>query len=260
MHLRRRCFRFNIKGDSTTKPTYSHSSSVSEYSVFQRPLVLQKDHTRSYPAQLYSLLSTHIRTFLHLGQCHAGCSPKAEGISIVCRVKNPRIPFFARSVSEVNSYQLSKPAPTHSVTPCSISAPQSRHCMVFSSVLATFPSSRLLYIPDPAQNDFQKINIIGQNTNAQDQRDRSSEKACFFYQKCQQKQAGNGKYKHKRHKNGADNPNRSGCLLRLCNIHELFQQNFQPHIAANLLVSAHDTSCLSAISAFFTSAAGALKA
>ena len=31
----------------------------------------------------------------------------------------------------------------------------------FSSVSATFPSSRLLYISDSAQNDFQKINIIG---------------------------------------------------------------------------------------------------
>lgn len=97
-----------------------------------------KMYTCSYPAQLYSLLSTHIRTFLHLGQCHAGCSPKAEGISIVCRVKNPRIPFFARSVSEVNSYQLSKPAPTHSVMPCSISAPQSRHCMIFPPLRQPF--------------------------------------------------------------------------------------------------------------------------
>src|SRR5699024_6274859 len=76
---------------------------------------------------VYSLLSTHIRTFLHLGQCHAGYSPRADGMVLVCRVSNPAILFLAFSVSEVISYQLSKPAPTPSAVPRSISAPQSKH-------------------------------------------------------------------------------------------------------------------------------------
>ena len=33
--------------------------------------------------RVYSLLSTHIKTFLHLGQCHAGCSARVDGVVMV---------------------------------------------------------------------------------------------------------------------------------------------------------------------------------
>ena len=60
----------------------------------------------------YSLLSIHIKTFLQLGQCHAGLSITDVFRLMLFCVKKPFIPVFQFfSSSEVNSYQCPPPCP-----------------------------------------------------------------------------------------------------------------------------------------------------